>query len=110
MDKVCKICYKTINPEITHCSDGCKVIATSGVYYYEDDNGDENYCQECGKKHLVYNECIDAYVLVRDYQEDYTDEELKHLKVFDLYYVEDLEPSEDEPDWDAIAKDIRMGL
>lgn len=74
--------------------------------------GNENcyyLCEECGDEELIYSEDVDGYVPREDYKEYYMDDEISDLDVWKLQ-LNRWSPEEDEPDWDAIAEDRRMGF
>ena len=94
--------------------DNCKVIINSDIeyefFYICRNEHDYCFCECCGQEKLVYSDNVEGYVLKEDYKECYLDDEIADLCIFDKvsrYFLCDIEM---EPDWDAIADDIKLGL
>lgn len=75
---------------------------------YENEDG-YCLCEECGEKELIYSEDVDQYVPREDYKEFYSDDEISDLDTWKLSFNW-WAPEEDEPDWDAIVEERRLGL
>lgn len=120
MDKVCIICGKIINPIKTkgyrYSNDECdgyddySTTTIDETYYYENREDEMCYCEKCGSKFLKYTDYVDGYVRKEAYKEEYDEDEVSLLDAFDINYVEDLEPIENEYDWDAVLDDMKLGL
>lgn len=87
---------------------GQEIGNTQKDYYFVNRDG-YCLCEECGEEELLYSDDIGDYVPKEDYKDYYTDDEIGDLDIWDIK-VNHFESVEEEPDWDAINDDIRMGL
>lgn len=108
MIKTCECCGKIINPLIIKD----EVVSDSEIYY-EDDDSNICYCEDCGNEILKWSSDIRYFVDKDEYKETYLDDELSDITIFHKYDVDELdavEPDPEEPDYDGYCKDIQLGI